>query len=493
MYRFNPLSRLFTSLLHIKPRERCVTFRFNHKLSDTTAVRFGVTTKTEHSIQCYCVVSHFSPLQDPLPFTPITMAPLWYGQNSHPPMNSMRQSGGRFHQPPPHPQQAGQPRVMVSGGHMHPPPRSFQRGPPPSHGNPYSMMNRGPVPGGPPPPDMHRGSPPGRLYPPPMPPQQMRVSSGHSFREAPPPPAPPMYPRGHFPPMNRSMPPPGFSRGPPYQDQHRPSPSPPRSAAPAPPGPPPLRESRMHNVRHPLTPVDDEKKITPSKPVVQETKVPSHLQDAASALIAMRAIISQSEGQREQREESNDEDEPRETRTFPTRLALPEDCEKLNSMHCFLRSELLELFVVEKSRSPRGPSIINGKTAPESEASATNGNPKETDESSESSSTGRIGLRCVHCAQARKLHRVEFEAPMAVFYPKSIAELYRLVTSWQRVHLRRCRNLPKSVRETYTTLKENDKSRGKTNYWVTSAKKIGIFDCPSKAGGIRFSPSPNGD
>ena len=81
---------------------------------------------------------------------------------------------------------------------------------------------------------------------------------------------------------------------------------------------------------------------------------------------------------------------------------------------------------------------------------------------------------------------------MAVFYPKSISELYRLVTSWQRVHLRKCRNLPPSVRESYTALKENDKTRGKTQYWVTSAKALGLMDCVSKAGGIRFSQAPAG-
>ena len=36
-------------------------------------------------------------------------------------------------------------------------------------------------------------------------------------------------------------------------------------------------------------------------------------------------------------------------------------------------------------------------------------------------------------------------------------------------------------------LRENDKSRGKTHYWITSAKEIGLIDCNSRAGGIRFA------
>jgi len=90
---------------------------------------------------------------------------------------------------------------------------------------------------------------------------------------------------------------------------------------------------------------------------------------------------------------------------------------------------------------------------------------------------------------ARKSRDDRDEAPMAVFYPKSIAEIYRLVTSWQRCHLRKCRNLPPGLRSQWQALRESDKSRGKTHYWVTSAKQIGLVDCNSRAGGIRFDPA----
>lgn len=167
-------------------------------------------------------------------------------------------------------------------------------------------------------------------------------------------------------------------------------------------------------------------------------------------------------------------------KNFPTRLALPNDEAKLNSLHCFLRSELLEIFVVERSAN-KSPTHSPG------------------------SSVGRVGLRCVFCAMVRKRHAISTtaehdtsgnpqhprcdEAPMAVFYPKSIAEIYRLVTSWQRCHLRKCRNLPPHIRNKWTMLRENDKSRGKTHYWITSAKEIDLVDCNSRAGGIRFAPA----
>ncbi len=154
-------------------------------------------------------------------------------------------------------------------------------------------------------------------------------------------------------------------------------------------------------------------------------------------------------------------------KNYPTRLALKYDDRKLNSLHCFLRSELLEIFVVQKS-SQKSPTHSPG------------------------SSVGRVGLRCVHCAMIQRSKENREEAPMAVFYPKSISEIYRLVTSWQRCHLRKCRNLPPAVRAQWQSLRDNDKSRGKTHYWITSAKEIGLIDCQSRAGGIRFGPNTKG-
>jgi hypothetical protein len=152
---------------------------------------------------------------------------------------------------------------------------------------------------------------------------------------------------------------------------------------------------------------------------------------------------------------------------YPKRLALEDDDNKLNTLHCFIRSELLEIFVVDQS-------ICSSPTSAAGSGSA----------------LGRVGLRCVHCAQERKRLKVgeRNEAPMAVFYPKCVSEIYRLITSWQRCHLRKCRNLPPNVREQWDELRQEDRSRGKTAYWVTSATQLGLVDCQSKGRGVRFSP-----
>jgi hypothetical protein len=153
-------------------------------------------------------------------------------------------------------------------------------------------------------------------------------------------------------------------------------------------------------------------------------------------------------------------------KNYPKRLALQDDENKLNTLHCFIRSELLEIFVVDQS-------ICSSPTSASGSGSA----------------LGRVGLRCVHCAQQRKRLKVSErnEAPMAVFYPKCVSEIYRLITSWQRCHLRKCRNLPSSVRDQWDELRLEDRSRGKTAYWVTSAKQLGLVDCQSKGRGVRFS------
>jgi hypothetical protein len=203
----------------------------------------------------------------------------------------------------------------------------------------------------------------------------------------------------------------------------------------------------------------------------------SNSMDAASILLGLAGSSSPSPTGEEG---STSAKKDRTPKPFPTRLTTEMDKQKLNSMHCFVREELLELFMVEAKEPAAAPAAEGAEGSEAEKHVAVKSN----------SATGRVGLRCIHCAEARKRSggTLEYEAPMAVFYPKSIHELYRLITSWQRVHLRKCRNLPKSVRDTYNAIKETDKTRGKTQYWITSALKIGLVDSPARSGGVRFDP-----
>jgi hypothetical protein len=133
------------------------------------------------------------------------------------------------------------------------------------------------------------------------------------------------------------------------------------------------------------------------------------------------------------------------------RLGLPGDSLELNSLHCFVRSELLELFVADDGTKH----------------------------------SKHVGIRCVHCAEAEKRD----SATMACFFPKSLRDIYRSVCTWQRVHFRECEHIPKETRETYSQFKANDRSRGRVQYWVTSALQLGLEDIGTKREGICFALS----
>lgn len=464
------------------------------------------------------------------------MAPLWFASNSNQPMSSVRQHPPmRMHPhgpPPPRGVQPanvqvpgpapapGYPRVPPMRGPQYPPvnhnlnhnhgphhrPMGNSMGPlPPMGPGPGRHMPPGksrafaPHPHPPPPPPMRMPAPgsgrPHPNYPPPPPPGRMNYPP-HMHRQLPPRTGPLNHgmPPHHMPRVSASMPP---LMGPPriqHQMTGAPVSGPPPSHAPV---QPPLRELNNRNIpQNPNHLSSPHKHTIELKPTPKETTTKATSQaldaatDAAEILLGLRRIPSPlpSSTCREKDDEAR-EDTPSlatlsdEPICLPTRLAVPEDESKLNSMHCFLRSDLLELFVVERSRSPKHSSKPDSPTTIET----------ETKQGYKvGCASGRVGLRCVHCAMARVRNASsDGEAPMAVFYPKSISELYRLVTSWQRVHLRKCRNLPPSVRETYEKTRQ-DKSRGKTQWWVTSAKEIGLVDCASKAGGIRFGVAPNG-
>ena len=164
------------------------------------------------------------------------------------------------------------------------------------------------------------------------------------------------------------------------------------------------------------------------------------------------------------------------------RLALPEDAHELNSLHCFVRAELLEVFALPGAdndvfTSNQGRS----QSRSSSRRNSTNANTRH-------SHSGRVGLRCVYCAHLPR--RARTGSTMSSFYPKSLSDIYRSVCTWQRIHFRTCRHIPPQVREGYRQLKESDRTRGKTRYWVTSAQRIDLVDVDSERGGICFATTP---
>jgi hypothetical protein len=146
-------------------------------------------------------------------------------------------------------------------------------------------------------------------------------------------------------------------------------------------------------------------------------------------------------------------------------LALEDDYNKLNTLHCFIRSELLEIFVVDQS-------ICSSPTSAAGSGSA----------------LGRVGLRCVHCAQERKRLKVSErdEAPMAVFYPSAFPKFtvsLRLGNAAICANAETCRLKSRAMgRATQGgSFSRQDSLLG------TSATQLGLVDCQSKGRGVRFA------
>ncbi len=138
------------------------------------------------------------------------------------------------------------------------------------------------------------------------------------------------------------------------------------------------------------------------------------------------------------------------------RLASPDDCDELNSLHCFVRADLLEVFVLEDSRSCQP--CKDGKQI------------------------HRVGIRCVYCGTKPKSERAG--TSMSTFFPKSLQDIYRGVCTWQRIHFPACKHMPDEMKYLYKALKDGDRSRGKKAHWIRSARKMGFQNVDENRNGV---------
>ncbi|OEU17727.1 hypothetical protein FRACYDRAFT_238154 [Fragilariopsis cylindrus CCMP1102] len=145
------------------------------------------------------------------------------------------------------------------------------------------------------------------------------------------------------------------------------------------------------------------------------------------------------------------------------RLTASNDKQHLNSLHCFVRSELLEVFVLDDIEN-------------DEEEDALINNPYRN----------RVGLRCVHCGLKSKKDR--HGTSMSTFFPKSIQDIYRGVCTWQRIHFKDCHHMPEHFREKYDHLKEIDRTRGKKAHWVKSAREMGFRNADEDRSGVIYDP-----
>lgn len=149
--------------------------------------------------------------------------------------------------------------------------------------------------------------------------------------------------------------------------------------------------------------------------------------------------------------------------TGKVNLALTEDKMALSPLRCFLRSQVCAFSATAEDIAVRAPTTF-------------------------SISVGQVGIGCIHCVnQPSKLR-----SNRAVCFPFSISRIYQSVADIQRFHLNECKMLPTDVKEKFLSLQQasskGSKGLATRQYWITSARKLGLVDTPR---GIRFGRDPN--
>jgi hypothetical protein len=143
-------------------------------------------------------------------------------------------------------------------------------------------------------------------------------------------------------------------------------------------------------------------------------------------------------------------------------LSLPDDKAALSPLRCFLREHVCAFSATEKDIAVRAPTTF-------------------------SISVGQVGIGCIHCVKQMARNR----SNRAVCFPFSIGRIYQSVADIQRFHFGECKMMPAEVKEKFLELQsassKGSKGLATRQYWVTSAKKIGLVDTPQ---GIRFGRDP---
>lgn len=99
---------------------------------------------------------------------------------------------------------------------------------------------------------------------------------------------------------------------------------------------------------------------------------------------------------------------------------------------------------------------------------------------------GQVGIRCMHCKHDNPAERGQ----QATSYPSLISGIYNSVQQMLRLHLDCCLSMPPEVRAKIEQLKLSSSSRGgRKQYWIDSAKRLGLVDTPH---GIHFGRDPHG-
>jgi len=157
------------------------------------------------------------------------------------------------------------------------------------------------------------------------------------------------------------------------------------------------------------------------------------------------------------------EDDLPEAFTGCVSLALPEDKKALSPLRCFLREQVCAFSATEEDIAVRTPTTF-------------------------SVTVGQVGVACRHCLKEPAKLRLN----RAVCFPSSTTRIYQSVADIQRYHLGECKMVPSDIKEKFTELQlassKGSKGLATRQYWINSAKRIGLVDTTR---GIRFGRDPS--
>eukprot|EP00523_Entomoneis_sp_CCMP467_P005879 CAMPEP_0168730150 /NCGR_PEP_ID=MMETSP0724-20121128/6585_1 /TAXON_ID=265536 /ORGANISM="Amphiprora sp., Strain CCMP467" /LENGTH=1089 /DNA_ID=CAMNT_0008777085 /DNA_START=192 /DNA_END=3461 /DNA_ORIENTATION=- len=144
-------------------------------------------------------------------------------------------------------------------------------------------------------------------------------------------------------------------------------------------------------------------------------------------------------------------------------LSLPEDKSALSQLRCFLREQVCAFTATDEDIAVRAPTTFQ-------------------------ISKGQVGIGCIHCVRQPPKYR----SNRAVCFPFSINRIYQSVADIQRFHSSECKRCPQDIKEKFLAL-QNASSKGSKGlatrqYWVASARKLGLVDTSK---GIRFNRDPS--
>lgn len=144
-------------------------------------------------------------------------------------------------------------------------------------------------------------------------------------------------------------------------------------------------------------------------------------------------------------------------------LGLPEDKYWLSELQVYLRSNFAEAFGATEADIA---APMHGRNKP--------------------IALGQVGIRCLHCRDDPPGERGQ----QATSYPSLISGIYNSVQQMLRLHYDCCTSLPKEVKAKVEQLKVSSSARGgRKQYWIDSAKRLGLVDTPH---GIHFGRDPYG-